>query len=81
MRNLELCQRRDAAISHGVGMMTQVYAERALNAEIWDIEGNRYIDFATIPLFNPATGVKIEDVTDISNSETRAAIEQAYTAQ
>jgi 4-aminobutyrate aminotransferase len=26
--------------------MTQIYADRALNAEIWDIEGNRYLDFA-----------------------------------
>jgi 4-aminobutyrate aminotransferase len=28
-------------------MMTQIYADRALNSEVWDIEGNRYIDFAT----------------------------------
>jgi 4-aminobutyrate aminotransferase len=27
-------------------MMTQIYADRALNSEVWDIEGNRYIDFA-----------------------------------
>jgi len=27
-------------------MMTQIYVDRALNAEVWDIEGNRYIDFA-----------------------------------
>ncbi|MBB3966999.1 4-aminobutyrate aminotransferase [Rhizobium metallidurans] len=27
-------------------MTTQIYAERAENAEIWDIEGRRYIDFA-----------------------------------
>lgn len=26
--------------------MTQIYAERAENSEIWDVEGNRYIDFA-----------------------------------
>jgi 4-aminobutyrate aminotransferase len=26
--------------------MTQIYADRALNSEVWDIEGNRYIDFA-----------------------------------
>ncbi|MCW1951261.1 MAG: 4-aminobutyrate--2-oxoglutarate transaminase [Octadecabacter sp.] len=46
MKNAEVSVRRDTAISRGVGMMTQVYAERASNAEIWDIEGNRYIDFA-----------------------------------
>lgn len=27
-------------------MMTQIYVDRALNSEVWDIEGNRYIDFA-----------------------------------
>ncbi|MBA3908936.1 MAG: hypothetical protein C0524_03415, partial [Rhodobacter sp.] len=46
MLNAEVAKRRDDAISRGVGMMTQIYADRALNAEVWDIEGNRYIDFA-----------------------------------
>ena len=46
MQNAEVARRRDEAISRGVGMMTQIYADRAKNAEIWDIEGNRYIDFA-----------------------------------
>ena len=44
--NEKIQARRDAAIARGVGMMTQIYAERAQNAEIWDAEGNRYIDFA-----------------------------------
>jgi 4-aminobutyrate aminotransferase len=46
MKNAEIALRRDDAISRGVGMMTQIYADRALNSEIWDVEGNRYIDFA-----------------------------------
>jgi 4-aminobutyrate aminotransferase len=46
MLNAEVAKRRDDAISRGVGMMTQIYADRALNSEIWDIEDNRYIDFA-----------------------------------
>ncbi|RUS59009.1 4-aminobutyrate--2-oxoglutarate transaminase [Pseudorhodobacter sp. E13] len=46
MLNADVAKRRDSAISRGVGMMTQIYADRALNAEVWDIEGNRYIDFA-----------------------------------
>ena len=46
MKNAEVAKRRDEAISRGVGMTTQIYADRALNAEVWDIEGNRYIDFA-----------------------------------
>ena len=46
MLNAEVSKRRDDAISRGVGMMTQIYVDRALNSEVWDIEGNRYIDFA-----------------------------------
>lgn len=41
-----LTDRKNAAISRGVGMTTQIYADRAENSEIWDKEGNRYIDFA-----------------------------------
>jgi 4-aminobutyrate aminotransferase/(S)-3-amino-2-methylpropionate transaminase len=43
--NQQLAERRFAAIPRGVGQSTQIYVERAENAEIWDIEGNRYIDF------------------------------------
>lgn len=32
---------------HGVGSSLQVYVKKALNAELWDVEGNRYIDFAS----------------------------------
>lgn len=46
MLNQEISKRRDAAISNGVGMMTQIYVDRALNSEVWDVEGKRYIDFA-----------------------------------
>ncbi|MBD3765955.1 MAG: 4-aminobutyrate--2-oxoglutarate transaminase [Rhodobacterales bacterium] len=46
MLNADVARRRDEAISRGVGMTTQIYADRALNAEVWDVEGNRYIDFA-----------------------------------
>ncbi|PHS19295.1 MAG: 4-aminobutyrate--2-oxoglutarate transaminase [Blastopirellula sp.] len=46
MSNAEISKRRDTAISRGVGMQTQVYVERALNSEVWDVEGKRYIDFA-----------------------------------
>lgn len=41
-----LTDRKNAAIAKGVGMTTQIYADRAENAEIWDKDGNRYIDFA-----------------------------------
>ena len=46
MLNAEIAERRKTSIARGVGMQTQVYVDRALNAEVWDVEGNRYIDFA-----------------------------------
>jgi 4-aminobutyrate aminotransferase/(S)-3-amino-2-methylpropionate transaminase len=45
--NADLARRRAAAIPRGVGNSLQVYAERATNAELWDVEGRRYIDFAS----------------------------------
>ena len=42
-----LTDRKNAAIARGVAMATQIYAERAQNAELWDTEGKRYIDFGT----------------------------------
>jgi len=45
--NSELWRRREEAVARGVGVMHQRFAERAKNAELWDVEGKRYIDFAT----------------------------------
>src|SRR5262249_16224071 len=44
--NAELLARRTRAVPRGVGHATPVYAARAENAEVWDVEGKRYIDFA-----------------------------------
>ncbi len=44
--NAEIAERRKTAIARGVGMQTQVYVDHALNSEVWDVEGTRYIDFA-----------------------------------
>ncbi len=41
-----MTDRKNAAIARGIGMTTQIYADRAENAEIWDKDGTRYIDFA-----------------------------------
>jgi len=46
MQNSEIAVRRSESVSRGVGVTTQIYADRAENAEIWDVEGRRYIDFA-----------------------------------
>ena len=45
MNNASLLARKNAATPRGVGVMCEFYAARAENAEIWDIEGKRYIDF------------------------------------
>jgi 4-aminobutyrate aminotransferase / (S)-3-amino-2-methylpropionate transaminase / 5-aminovalerate transaminase len=44
--NAELLERRMRAVPRGVGQAVPVYAARAENAEVWDAEGKRYIDFA-----------------------------------
>ncbi|MFZ9349013.1 MAG: aminotransferase class III-fold pyridoxal phosphate-dependent enzyme, partial [Arenimonas sp.] len=44
--NADLQQRRVDAVARGVGNATQLFAVRAENAEIWDADGKRYIDFA-----------------------------------
>lgn len=46
MTNEDLAQRRARAVPRGVGSSTTVYAARAENAELWDVEGRRYVDFA-----------------------------------
>jgi 4-aminobutyrate aminotransferase / (S)-3-amino-2-methylpropionate transaminase / 5-aminovalerate transaminase len=45
--NQDLQKRRDAAFARGLGNQLPVYVARARNAEIWDVEGRRYIDFAS----------------------------------
>lgn len=39
--------RKTAAIARGEANLASLYVERALNSEIWDVEGKRYIDFGT----------------------------------
>jgi 4-aminobutyrate aminotransferase len=46
INNASLHQRRLAATPRGVGVMAGFFIDRALNAEVWDVEGKRYIDFA-----------------------------------
>jgi 4-aminobutyrate aminotransferase / (S)-3-amino-2-methylpropionate transaminase / 5-aminovalerate transaminase len=44
MNNASLQQRKEAAFARGQGTMTPAYIDRARNAELWDVEGKRYID-------------------------------------
>jgi 4-aminobutyrate aminotransferase/(S)-3-amino-2-methylpropionate transaminase len=45
--NADLQERRKNAVPRGVSNSLAVYADRAANAELWDVEGKRYIDFAS----------------------------------
>ncbi len=44
--NQDLHDRRLAATPRGIGVMANFFIDRALNSEVWDVEGKRYIDFA-----------------------------------
>ncbi|MFB0827866.1 4-aminobutyrate--2-oxoglutarate transaminase [Chromobacterium violaceum] len=46
MSQQQLMQRKSDATPRGVGVMCSFFADRAKNAEVWDTEGRRYIDFA-----------------------------------
>jgi len=44
--NAALMARRRAALPNGLGQAFDIVVDRAENAEVWDVEGRRYIDFA-----------------------------------
>jgi 4-aminobutyrate aminotransferase/(S)-3-amino-2-methylpropionate transaminase len=44
--NAALMARRRAALPAGMGQAHEIFVQRAENAEVWDVEGRRYIDFA-----------------------------------
>ena len=46
LRNEQWQLRKEQAIARGQGNSLPIYIDRARNAEVWDIEGNRYVDFA-----------------------------------
>lgn len=46
MDNQSWQARKSDATPNGLGILCDFYTERALNAELWDVQGRRYIDFA-----------------------------------
>ena len=44
--NASLMARRNAALPRGVGQSHAIFIDHGLNAEVWDVEGQRYVDFA-----------------------------------
>ena len=66
--NAALWARREAAVARGVASAAPIFADRAENAELWDIEGNRYIDFAGgIAVLN--TGHRHPKVVDAAKAQ------------
>jgi 4-aminobutyrate aminotransferase / (S)-3-amino-2-methylpropionate transaminase / 5-aminovalerate transaminase len=43
--NAELMARRNKAVARGAAIVHPIFAARAEGAELWDVEGKRYIDF------------------------------------
>jgi hypothetical protein len=59
-KNADLHKRRIAAIPRGVGNSLAVYAERAQNAELRDVEGRRsWISPAASPWSIPGTCIRM----------------------
>ena len=47
LSNQDWQARKDDAVARGQGNIAPVYIARAKGSELWDVEGNRYIDFGT----------------------------------
>ena len=47
MNNPDWQRRKQQAFPRGMGNVLPVYVERARNAEVWDVEGRRYLDFGS----------------------------------
>ncbi|HEY8026388.1 MAG TPA: 4-aminobutyrate--2-oxoglutarate transaminase [Burkholderiaceae bacterium] len=69
--------RKDAATPRGVGVMCNFFADVAENALLWDVEGNRYIDFASgIAVLN--TGHRHEKVVAAIEAQLNKFTHTAY---
>ncbi|CAM2156193.1 4-aminobutyrate aminotransferase PuuE [Pararobbsia alpina] len=77
MSNAELQARKNAATPRGVGVMCDFYADRAENAELWDVEGRRFIDFAAgIAVLN--TGHRHPKILDAVRAQLDRFTHTAY---
>ena len=47
MTNTNLQNRKTKVIARGQGNVYQNYVDHAKNSEVWDVEGNRFIDFGS----------------------------------
>ena len=75
--NAELLARRNAAVPRGVASATAVFATKAENAEIWDTEGKRYLDFAAgIAVCN--TGHRHPKIMAAAAAQSEAFVHTAF---
>ena len=68
-KSRELMARRQEFVARGVSSYTNVFAARAEGAIVWDVDGNRYIDFAG--------GIGAMNIGHTRPEVTQAIIEQA----
>lgn len=66
--NAELHARREIAVPRGWGSALPAYIDRAENAELWDVDGNRYVDFAS--------GIAVTNTGHLHPAVKAAVIEQ-----
>lgn len=77
MNNKELKQLRAEHVSNGVSVMCDFHAARAENAQLWDTDGNRYIDFAAgIAVLN--TGHRHPKLVDAIQQQLNQFTHTAY---
>src|SRR6056297_100742 len=77
MTNQDLTERRNAAVPKGIGSATPIYVERAENAELWDVEGRRYLDFAAgIAVCN--TGHRHPEFIEAVSRQNQAFVHTAF---
>jgi 4-aminobutyrate aminotransferase len=75
--NAQWQQRKNDATPRGVAVLESFYAARAQNAELWDIEGRRYIDFGSgIAVLN--TGHRHPRVVDAVRAQLDLFTHTAY---
>ncbi|QZA78536.1 4-aminobutyrate--2-oxoglutarate transaminase [Deefgea tanakiae] len=75
--NEELLARKQAATPRGVGVMAPFFLDHAENAELWDVTGRRFIDFAGgIAVLN--TGHRHPDVIAAVKSQLDAFTHSCY---
>ena len=76
-RNEALLERRLRAVPRGVASATSLFIDRAENAEVWDVNGRRYIDFASgIAVLN--TGHRHPQVIEAVNAQLQRYTHSAF---